>query len=112
MTTPDGRYTIVYNGEVFNFREIRADLENSSNRAIEQSRNGFRSNSDTEVILRAYERWGAECVERLRGMFAFAIWDRDDRSLFLARDRVGIKPLYYVETPAGLRVLLPRYGRC
>lgn len=94
MTTPDGRYTIVYNGEVFNFREIRAELGSRSE--------DWRSNSDTEVILRAYERWGAECVERLRGMFAFAIWDRDDRSLFLARDRVGIKPLYYAETPAGL----------
>ena len=103
MTSEDGRYTIVYNGEVFNFREIRAELENLSNRAIEQSSNRpFRSNSDTEVILRSYEKWGADCVRRFRGMFAFAIWDRDDRSLFMARDRLGIKPLYYVEHSGGV----------
>ncbi|MGH9441562.1 MAG: asparagine synthase (glutamine-hydrolyzing) [Thermoanaerobaculia bacterium] len=122
MTTPDGRYTIVYNGEVFNFRELREELEagphppspspagQPSKRDVDaggggrrpEERSSFQSNSDTEVILRAYERWGADCVRRFRGMFAFAIWDRDERSLFLARDRMGIKPLYYLERPDGL----------
>jgi asparagine synthase (glutamine-hydrolysing) len=88
MRTPDGRFTIVHNGEVYNFREVA--------RALERER-GFvaRSSTDTEVILHAYAVWGGECVARLRGMFAFAIWDAQDRRLFVARDRVGIKPLYY-----------------
>jgi asparagine synthase (glutamine-hydrolysing) len=77
--------TIVFNGEIYNFRELRAELE---------SRYTFTTHSDTEVILHAYRAWGAECVQRLRGMFAFAIWDERRRELFLARDRFGIKPLY------------------
>ena len=89
-----GRYTITYNGEIYNYLELREEL----------GVDGFITASDTEVILRAFERWGPACVERLRGMFAFAIWDSKDRSLFLARDRFGIKPLYWALTPQGLCV--------
>jgi len=87
MTTDDGAATIVYNGEIYNFRTVRAELEARGHR--------FRTRSDTEVILRAWEADGDACVERLRGMFAFAIWDARRRLLFLARDRMGKKPLYY-----------------
>jgi len=85
ITDSGGRYTIVYNGEVYNYRALKAELADFA----------FQSDSDTDVILAAYQAWGPACVERLNGMFAFAIWDRDQRSLFLARDRLGIKPLYY-----------------
>ena len=81
------RFTITYNGEIYNFAELRSGLAASGVT--------FRSNSDTEVILRLYEAHGPACVDRLRGMFAFAIWDEHERSCFLARDRFGIKPLYY-----------------
>ena len=77
---------IVFNGEIYNFRELRKELE--------QSGNGFRTQSDTEVILTAYRMWGEDCVARLRGMFAFAIWDAPRQRLLLARDPMGIKPLY------------------
>lgn len=87
MSTPDGRYTIVYNGEVYNFRETRAELQRLGH--------VFISDSDTEVILHAYAQWGPACLDRFRGMFAIAIWDDFDKTLFLARDRLGIKPLYY-----------------
>jgi asparagine synthase (glutamine-hydrolysing) len=87
MANPGRTAWITYNGEIYNFRELRSDLESRGFR--------FTTNSDTEVILRAYEAFGEECVERLRGMFAFAIWDQRRRKLFLARDRLGIKPLYY-----------------
>ncbi len=87
MATPDGRYTITYNGEVYNFQDLRRELVDLGL--------SFRSQSDTEVVLRAYETWGLESVNRLRGMFAFAIWDRAERRMLLARDRVGLKPLYY-----------------
>lgn len=92
MRSEDGRFTIVYNGEVYNYIELRAELGEDS----------FRTTSDTEVVLRAYERWGSACLSRLRGMFAMAIWDARDRSLFLARDRFGIKPLYWTQSSDGL----------
>ena len=94
MSSPDGRYMIVYNGELYNFRELRAELE--------QSGDTFRTASDTEVVLLAYARWGSECLRRFRGMFAFGIWDTVSAELFLARDRLGIKPLHYWQTSAGV----------
>lgn len=87
MSTPDGRYWIVYNGEVYNFRELRAPLEAHGVR--------FRSNGDTEVLLELYARDGPAMLDRLNGMFAIAIWDTQERTLFLARDRLGVKPIYY-----------------
>ena len=92
MCIADGRYTITYNGAIYNFRDLRRGLESDGIR--------FVSDTDTEVILRLYERDGERCVHRLRGMFAFAIWDEHERTGFLARDVFGIKPLYYA-TPAG-----------
>jgi len=87
MTTPDGQYTITYNGEIYNFQELRIELE-----ALGCP---FRSRTDTEVVLHAYSKWGPDCVNRFNGMFAFAIWDKARQELFLARDRYGIKPFYY-----------------
>ncbi|MBW9333449.1 asparagine synthase (glutamine-hydrolyzing) [Herbaspirillum sp. RU 5E] len=86
MFSPDERYVIVFNGEIYNFQEIR-------DRLGEQY--PWRTQGDTEVILAAYLRWGAECLHLFRGMFAFAIWDRVEQTLFVARDRVGVKPLYF-----------------
>lgn len=83
----DGRYQIVYNGEVYNFLEIRRELIENGFR--------FRSETDTEVLAAAYARWGMDCLTKFNGMWAFAIYDRKERSLFLSRDRFGIKPLYY-----------------
>lgn len=83
----DKTKVIVFNGEIYNFKDLRGKLENKGHR--------FKTKTDTEVILHGYEEWGTECVERLRGMFAFAIWDSKQQTLFLARDRLGIKPLYY-----------------
>jgi asparagine synthase (glutamine-hydrolysing) len=87
MSDATGRYWIVFNGEIYNFRQLRAELEAEGRR--------FRTQSDTEVILHAYAVHGQACVERLAGMFAFAIWDEAERRLFVARDRLGKKPLYY-----------------
>jgi len=87
MSDPTGRYWIVFNGEIYNFRQLRSELEASGRR--------FGTRSDTEVVVQAYAAYGEACVERLRGMFAFAIWDGAERRLFLARDRLGKKPLYY-----------------
>lgn len=88
MSNKNGTLWIIYNGEIYNFKEIRKVLE----------RKGyvFFSNTDTEVILYAYEEYGAKCLELFNGMFAFAIWDTENKELFLARDRIGIKPLYYL----------------
>ncbi len=94
MATARGDIWIAYNGEVFNFAETRALLEKRGY--------AFRSQTDTEVIACAYEEWGDECVHRFRGMFAFLIWDVRQQRLFAARDRLGIKPLYWTETPHGL----------
>ncbi|HET6891479.1 MAG TPA: asparagine synthase (glutamine-hydrolyzing) [Pyrinomonadaceae bacterium] len=91
MTTSDGRYTLVYNGELYNFRELRGELEKLGR--------CFVTRSDTEVLLQAYAQWGVECLPRFNGMFAFALWDHKAEALFLARDRYGIKPLYYCANP-------------
>ena len=93
MHGSDPRYWIVFNGEIYNYRELRRELEQRGHR--------FRTESDTEVIVNAYAEYGADCVQQLNGMFAFAIWDVEHRSLFLARDRMGVKPLYYYDGPEG-----------
>lgn len=90
MTTADGRYTLCFNGEIYNFRALRAELQGQGF--------SFQTSSDSEVILQLYARDGAECVKRLRGMFAFAIWDAVRQTAFLARDPLGIKPLYWHQT--------------
>jgi asparagine synthase (glutamine-hydrolysing) len=86
MSTPDGRYTIVFNGEVYNFQDLRRDLEKSGEQ--------FASRTDTEVILKLYARLGQECVHEFDGMFSFALWDEREGSCFLARGPFGIKPMY------------------
>lgn len=94
MTTPDGRHTITFNGEIYNFAALRTALEQQGVR--------FRTHSDTEVVLWMYRTFGPQCLERLRGMFAFAVYDRDAKSIFIARDRLGIKPLFYHWTGSSL----------
>ena len=90
MQTRDGRYILTYNGEVYNFKELRIELESLGYQ--------FHSNTDSEVVLNAFAEWKDRCVEKFNGMFAFAIWDKKNQKLFLARDRYGIKPLYYYKT--------------
>ncbi|MBU0553620.1 asparagine synthase (glutamine-hydrolyzing) [Myxococcota bacterium] len=92
MRTSDGRFTLVYNGAIYNFQALRA--------ALEARGEVFTSQGDTEVLLRAFAAWGLDVVERLNGMFAFAVWDSLAQRLTLARDRHGIKPLYYADTPS------------
>ncbi len=98
-----GDLAVTYNGEIYNYLELREEL----------GKENFRTKSDTEVILKAYEKWGTACVEHFRGMFAFALWDARKKILFCARDRFGIKPFYYVQTPFGfvfaseVKALLP-----
>jgi asparagine synthase (glutamine-hydrolysing) len=87
MSCDSGRFTLVFNGEIYNYRELRRELQ--------QAGINFTSDSDTEVLLKAYQVWRGDCVAKICGMFAFAVWDRDENSLFLARDRVGKKPLLY-----------------
>jgi len=100
---------IVFNGEIYNYRELKLDLESRGYK--------FRTNSDTETIIHAFDAFGPDCVKRLRGMFAFAIWDEREQALFIARDRVGKKPLFYAVTAAGefifgseIKVLLEHGG--
>jgi asparagine synthase (glutamine-hydrolysing) len=88
MESHDGRYVIIFNGEIYNHRELRPRLNPGC---------VWRGTSDTETLLEAYRAWGVECLQHLNGMFALAIWDRTERTLFLARDRVGVKPLYYFD---------------
>ncbi len=87
MSTPDQRFTIVFNGEIYNYQELRTELEHLGI--------SFRSHSDTEVLLAAFARWGEACLPKLNGIFAFVIWDRDQQKLTIARDQIGVKPLYY-----------------
>ncbi len=93
MADGSGRLWTTYNGEIYNFAEIRRELQAAGS--------GFRTRSDTEVLLEAYRVRGRDCLAAFRGMFAFALWDAERRELFLARDRLGVKPLYTAETPAG-----------
>ncbi|MDD1683987.1 MAG: asparagine synthetase B, partial [Methanoregula sp.] len=90
MTNEDGTLWLVYNGEIYNYVELREEL-------IKEGHH-FRSQSDTEVILHAYEEWGTGCLRRFNGMWAFALWDERAQQLFCARDRFGIKPFYYTKT--------------
>ena len=94
MRTADGRYTIVYNGEVYRHAELR--------RALEPRGHRFRTRCDTEAVLLGFVEWGEGVLERLDGQFAFAVWDRVERSLFLARDRFGVRPLYHAEARGAL----------
>lgn len=92
MHSPNGRVSVVYNGEIYNFKEIREELTDYS----------FRSNCDTEVIIAAYARWGIDCVHKFNGMFAIALYDRETDTLYLVRDRIGKKPLYYAAMEHGV----------
>ncbi|MCC6738490.1 MAG: asparagine synthase (glutamine-hydrolyzing) [Planctomycetia bacterium] len=90
MTTPDGRFTIVFNGEIYNHGDLRRELE---------PKHAYRTSSDTESLLHGYREWGPALLDRLEGMFAFAIWDAREKKLFCARDRLGKKPFYYADRP-------------
>jgi asparagine synthase (glutamine-hydrolysing) len=87
MQTEDGEYTIVFNGEIYNYKEIRQELQACGHR--------FHTGTDTEVILHSYAEWGEQCLQRFNGMWSFALWDRPKQKLFCARDRFGVKPFYY-----------------
>lgn len=93
METEDGSHCVVFNGEIYNYKEIRRELELLGHR--------FRTRTDTEVILRAYQEWGENCLDRFNGMWSFALWDRTNQRLFCARDRFGVKPFYYAEYKGG-----------
>jgi len=93
MASSDGRAMLVFNGEIYNYRELRAELRGFGAQ--------FHSDGDSEVILAAWQKWGPDCVSRLHGMFAFAIYDRAERTLFLVRDRLGVKPLFYAPLSDG-----------
>jgi asparagine synthase (glutamine-hydrolysing) len=97
MTTHDGRYWVVFNGEIYNHIELRKELEE-----LGQT---FLTRSDTEVLLNAYRAWGPACLERFNGQWAFALWDRQENSFFLARDRWGVRPLFYSVLPDGQTLL-------
>jgi asparagine synthase (glutamine-hydrolysing) len=87
MQTDDGEYCITFNGEIYNYKEIRQELEGRNYR--------FRTGTDTEVVLRAYQEWGEDCLQRFNGMWSFALWDRPRQRLFCSRDRFGVKPFYF-----------------
>src|SRR4051812_47017938 len=90
----DGTVQVVFNGEIYNFADVRDELQARGHQ--------FRTRSDTEIIVHGFEEWGEDCVTRFRGMFAFAVWDDRRRTLLLARDRLGVKPLYYALLPGGI----------
>ena len=94
MVDAEAQLALVFNGTIYNYPELRTALQGLGHQ--------FRSDGDTEIILRAYAEWGEDCVERLHGAFAFAIWDGSRQQLFLARDRIGIKPLYVARTNDGV----------
>ncbi|MBP7416541.1 MAG: asparagine synthetase B, partial [Pyrinomonadaceae bacterium] len=89
MLTGDGRYAMILNGEIYNYKQIRTELESKGVT--------FTTGSDTEVLLKAFRKWGNDCLDKLNGMFAFAVWDDFEKTLTLARDRAGIKPLFYAK---------------
>ena len=89
MFTGDKRYSIILNGEIYNYKDVRRELQANGEQ--------FVTYSDTEVLLKAFRKWGVECLDRLNGMFAFAVWDDLEKELTLVRDRAGIKPLYYAK---------------
>ena len=100
MSSQDERFWIAFNGEIYNYLELRAELSGYP----------FRTRTDTEVILAAYERWGEGCLDRFVGMFAFLLWDAREQRLFAARDRFGVKPLCYAEVPGGGLALASETG--
>ena len=94
LSNEDGTIWVVFNGEIYNFADVRSELQRQGHT--------FRTRTDTETIVHAYEQWGESAIDRFRGMFAFAVWDERRRRLLLARDRLGVKPLYYSVTPSGI----------
>ena len=89
MSSQDGNLVVIFNGEIYNYVELKEILENNNHK--------FKTNSDTEVLLHGYEEWGKDITKKLRGMFAFSIWDKKNKILFCARDNFGIKPFYYYQ---------------
>jgi asparagine synthase (glutamine-hydrolysing) len=94
FSSGDNRYTIVYNGELYNYKDLKLELQRAPH-GSDHKPYFFKTDSDTEVVIAAYSRWGAECLNFFRGMYAFAIYDRQEKKLFAARDRMGVKPFYY-----------------
>jgi asparagine synthase (glutamine-hydrolysing) len=92
----DRSVVVIYNGEIYNYRELTAELKELGHT--------FRTRSDTECIIHAWEQWGEDCVHRFRGMFAFAVWDRNQQTMFMARDRLGVKPFFYALLPDGMLI--------
>jgi len=103
MESTCGRFVITFNGEIYNYRDLRKSMERNGKR--------FRSQSDTEILLELYKRKGAAMVQDLRGMFAFAIWDKRECVLYLARDHLGIKPLYFADDGWTFRFVSLRRSR-